>query len=555
VAEELKITLAQLNPTVGNVHENIACASFVYSQAEFLGTDLLVFPELFVSGYPPEDLVLKRAFLSRCAEGLDHLTRITNEGTSAILTGVPWRVDDKVYNAAAHLELGQLKDIYFKVLLPNYGPFEEKRTFNSGSSYKCIEVKGTKIGVLICEDLWTKDASMRLANDGAELLIVLNSSPYCRDKYRRRMEVATSRVKETNLPLIYLNQIGGQDELVFDGASFGLQRDASLAFQLPAFEKRLACVTHLGSGGGLSVHSRHTACEAYPDKAEANWHACVLGLRDYLRKNNYEKVVMGLSGGIDSSVVAAMCVDAVGSDNVHAVMMPYTYTSDQSLEDASACAAALEISRYQIIPIDTVVNAIRNLSPDHRKEGIVEENIQARARGTILMTLSNSTGAMLISTGNKSEISVGYCTLYGDMNGGFSPIKDLYKTEVYECARWRNAHSPYSDSISGQVIPSEILEKAPSAELRPDQTDQDTLPPYHVLDDILLRLVEQDATVAELVDAGFDPVVTLHVQNLLYASEHKRRQSPPGVKVTECSFGRERRYPITNRFREVLKQD
>jgi NAD+ synthase len=404
-------------------------------------------------------------------------------------------------------------------------------------------VKGVRIGVPICEDIWTEETCETLAETGAEILLVPNGSPFEANKDDVRLNLAVARVTETGLPLAYLNQVGGQDELVFDGASFVLNADRSLAIQMPMFEESLALTRWQRGAGGWSCATGE--CVRLPEREEETWKACVLGLRDYVLKNRFPGVVLGLSGGIDSAVVAAMAVDALGADKVHCVMLPYAYTSQESLDDAKECARRLGV-RYDIVPIrEPVEGFLSALQPlfEGRNRDITEENIQSRARGVVLMAISNKLGSMVLTTGNKSEMSVGYATLYGDMNGGFNPIKDVYKTQVYRLAAWRNTVS--------NVIPARIITKAPTAELRENQKDQDTLPPYEVLDDILDGLVEREQSVAEIAARGHDMALVKKLQHMLYVAEYKRRQAAPGVKITRRNFGRDRRYPITNGFRDV----
>ena len=549
-ATRLKIALAQANPIVGDLDANIAKLRKMRAQAG--AADLIVFPELFVTGYPPEDLVLKPALQAAARGRVEALTAELGEGP-AVLTGTVWPEDGKVYNAVALLDGGNVAAVRFKVDLPNYGVFDEKRVFAQGPMPGPINFRGVRLGVPICEDIWGPDVAECLAECGAEILISPNGSPFDWTKPDARMNRAVARVTETGLPLAYLNQVGGQDELVFDGASFVLNPDCSLAAQLPAWEETVA-VTEWRKGPKGWVCEPGAVARLEEGDAAA-YHACVLGLRDYVEKNGFPGVILGLSGGIDSALVAAMAVDALGAKRVHALMMPYRYTSNESMRDASQCAELLAI-RYDTIPIEPAVAGLtKALDPvlAGTAPGLAEENIQSRARGVILMAISNKQGGMVVTTGNKSEMSVGYATLYGDMNGGFNPIKDLYKMEVYRLARWRNAHMPKGGlGPAGMVIPEAILTKVPTAELRPNQTDQDSLPPYPVLDDILACLVEKEMPLAEIVKRGHPAETIKKVERLLYLAEYKRRQAPPGVKISARNFGRDRRYPIVNRFREEL---
>ncbi|MEW5965077.1 MAG: NAD+ synthase [Pseudomonadota bacterium] len=548
----MKIALAQLNPTVGDLDGNVAKLVAARAEAARLGADLMLLPELFITGYPPEDLVLKPAFQRAARARVERLAAEMGDGP-AVIVGTIWPDEGRLYNAVALLDEGAVQAVRYKVDLPNYGVFDEKRVFEAGPLPGPIAVRGVRIGVPICEDIWKEEVVECLAECGAELLLVPNGSPFDWKKPDVRLNVAVARVTESGLPIAYLNQIGGQDELVFDGASFVLNADRSLAVQMPAWQE---CITvteweRIGEGWRCRPGERAVLAEG----AAAAYHGCVLGLSDYVDKNGFPGVVLGLSGGIDSALVAAMAVDALGAGRVHCLMLPYRYTSNESLADAAACAEALGV-RYDIVPIaDPVEGFMKALAPmlAGTEPGVTEENIQSRARGTTLMAISNKFGSMVLTTGNKSEMSVGYATLYGDMNGGFNPIKDLYKMEVYRLARWRNAHVPAGGrGPAGRVIPERILTKAPSAELKPNQTDQDSLPPYEVLDDILALLVEQEMSLAEIVARGHAPEVVRKVERLLTISEYKRRQAAPGVKISARNFGRDRRYPITNRFREAL---
>ncbi|MGY3528235.1 NAD+ synthase [Bradyrhizobium sp. USDA 4452] len=557
--QQIKITLAQLNPTVGDVTGNAAKARAARDKAKADGADLVVLSELFIAGYPPEDLVLKPAFQSACRAAIEELARETEDGGPAMLIGTPWVEDGKLYNACALLDGGRIAALRFKANLPNYGVFDEKRLFARGPASGPVTVRGVRIGVPICEDIWLEESEDYenvvecLAETGAEILIVPNGSPYARDKADLRLSIVVARVTESGLPLVYLNEVGGQDELIFDGASFALNADLSVAAQLPAFEENITTLTWRKTADGWRCNGPITA-QLEGDKAD--YAACVLGLRDYVRKNGFPGVLLGVSGGIDSALCAAIAVDALGADKVRGVMLPFRYTAQVSLDDAAKLAAALGI-RYEILPIADAVNGFETiLAPVFKglERDITEENLQARARGTLLMAISNKTGAMVVTTGNKSEMSVGYATLYGDMNGGFNPIKDIYKTEVFRLSSLRNAWKPDGAlGPSGEVIPVNIIIRPPTAELRENQTDQDSLPPYEVLDAILERLVEREEPLATIIEAGFDRDVVTRVDRLLNIAEYKRRQAAPGVKVTRKNFGRDRRYPITNRFRDFGK--
>ncbi|HFC04585.1 MAG TPA: NAD+ synthase [Rhizobiales bacterium] len=542
MTDTLTIAFAQSNPTVGAVDKNLSLARDIARRCQKKSVDLVLFPELFISGYPPEDLVLKQAFVEACMEAAEELAAETANGP-ALLMGTPWLEGDSLFNAMLLLEDGKITAVRCKNDLPNYGVFDEKRVFSAGPLPGPINFHGVPIGVPICEDIWNDEVCETLAETGAEILLVPNGSPFDHNKTDLRLNIVTARVVETGLPMAYLNQIGGQDELVFDGASFCLNADRSLAFQQPAFKEDLL-ITHWQRQDSGWVCQQGPVAKPL-DHLEAVWSACVLGLGDYVRKNHFPGVVLGLSGGIDSAVVAAMAVDALGAEQVHCVMLPFEYTSEESIADADQCAKALGVP-YDAVPIADPVagfNKVLGKMFAGTPEGVTEENIQSRSRGVILMAISNKFGHMVLTTGNKSEMSVGYATLYGDMNGGFNPIKDVYKTQVYDLARWRNQQG-------GEVIPDRIITKAPSAELRPDQTDQDSLPEYEVLDDILEQLIEHEAGVEDIVSRGHDPKVVERMQHLLYIAEYKRRQAAPGVKITTRSFGKERRYPITNGFRD-----
>ncbi|EXL08970.1 NAD+ synthase [Aquamicrobium defluvii] len=551
--DTLRIAIAQLNPTVGDVAGNLARARQARADAASQGADLVLFTELFISGYPPEDLILKPAFLRACERAVEDIAKDTSDGGPGIVIGVPLKRESGTHNSVIVADGGKIVAERFKVDLPNYGEFDEKRVFQPGPDMPGpVNFRGVRLGIPICEDIWGEfGVCETLAESGAELLIVPNGSPYYRGKVDIRHQIVIKQVIESGLPLIYANQIGGQDELVFDGASFAIGADKSLAFQMSQFEETLAVTTWKRTGEGWVCDQGPMS--RIPEKEEADYRACMLGLRDYVNKNGFRNVVLGLSGGIDSAICAALAVDALGEERVRCVMMPYRYTSKESLKDAEDCAHALGC-RYDIVPIAEPVEGFQHALTqlfEGTQPGITEENLQSRARGTLLMAISNKFGSMVVTTGNKSEMSVGYATLYGDMNGGFNPIKDLYKMQVYAVSRWRNTQVPPGAlGPSGEVIPVNIIEKVPTAELRENQTDQDSLPPYEVLDDILECLVEQEMGVDDIVARGHDRETVARVENLLYIAEYKRRQAAPGVKITKKNFGRDRRYPITNRFRD-----
>lgn len=550
----LRIATAQLNPVLGDINGNVEKARIAWQEAARHGADLILFTEMFVAGYPTEDLVLKPAFVQSCEAAVLELVKLTENGGPGIAIGLPLRRPSGLHNSVQIIDGGKIIAERHKVDLPNYGEFDEKRVFQSGPMPGPVNFRGVRLGFPICEDIWGDlGVCETLSESGAEILLVPNGSPYVREKIEVRHQVVIRQVIETGLPVLYANQFGGQDELVFDGASFAINADKSLAFQMSQFEESVSVSTWKRVGekwmcgtGPMSV---------LPDRAEADYCAIMIGLRDYVNKNGFRDVVLGLSGGIDSAICAAICVDALGEERLRAVMMPYRYTSDASLKDARDCAEALGC-RYDIVPIfEPVDGFLKSLEAtfEGTTPGITEENLQSRTRGTILMAISNKFGSMVVTTGNKSEMSVGYATLYGDMNGGYNPIKDIYKMEVYALARWRNEQLPPGAlGPSGKVIPQSTIDKAPSAELRPNQKDQDSLPPYPALDDILECLVEQEMRLDDIVARGHDRATVERIENLLYVAEYKRRQAAPGVKITRKHFGRDRRYPITNKFRDRL---
>jgi NAD+ synthase len=556
---QFTITLAQLNPTVGDVTANAAKARQARAKAREAGADLMVLSELFICGYPPEDLVLKPALQAACRAAIEELAGETADGGPAMLIGTPWVEDGKLYNAFALLDEGRVVALRFKANLPNYGVFDEKRLFARGPAAGPVTIRGIRVGVPICEDIWLEESEDYenvvecLAETGAEILVVPNGSPYARDKNDLRLSIAVARVTESGLPLIYLNEVGGQDELVFDGASFVLNADLSVAAQLPAFEESIVTLRWTKSQAGWRCSGPITPL-LEGDKAD--YAACVVGLRDYVRKNGFPGVLLGVSGGIDSALCAALAVDALGADKVRGIMLPFRYTAQVSLDDAARLTKALGI-HYEVLPIADAVNGFEKILSGvfaGLPRDITEENLQARTRGTLLMAISNKTGAMVVTTGNKSEMSVGYATLYGDMNGGFNPIKDIYKTEVFRLSSLRNSWKPEGAlGPSGEVIPESIIVRPPTAELRENQTDQDSLPPYEILDAILERLVEREEPLASIIAEGFDRETVARIDRLLNIAEYKRRQAAPGVKVTRKNFGRDRRYPITNRFRDLGK--
>ena len=550
MTDTLALALAQINPTVGDLGGNAERIVAARDEAARSDADLVVFGELAVSGYPPEDLVLKTAFQDGVGATVRALAEVTRTGGPGLLLGAPWRVDGRLYNAALLLADGEVVHVRLKHELPNYGVFDEKRVFAVGPAPEPMPYRGVRLGVMVCEDMWFPDVADHLSEAGAELLVVINGSPFDAEKSGLRLERAAARVAETGLPLVYVNLVGGQDELVFDGHSFVLGADRSYRARAHSWEEDILATEWHRNGDAWQC--RQTRVAAAPEYLESVYRAMVTGLGDYVAKNGFPGVLVGLSGGIDSALTAAVAVDALGADRVLTVMMPSPYTSDESLQDAEETARRLGC-RIDTISIEPAMGAFERMLADAlrgREPDATEENVQARARAIILMALSNKLGHMVLSTGNKSEMSVGYATLYGDMCGGYSVLKDVYKTTVYGLTRWRNRGRPAGlAGPPGPVIAERILTKAPSAELKPDQTDQDTLPPYDVLDGILQGLVEEEWSVAEIVERGYDRGTVERVWRMLDRAEYKRRQAPPGVKITDRAFGRDRRYPITNRFR------
>jgi NAD+ synthase len=550
MTDRFRIALAQLNPVMGDIAGNLARARA--ARARVPDVDLILFSELFITAYPPEDLVLKPALQDDARAAIAALAADTATGP-AILIGAPWVEGGKLYNAALLLDGGRIAARSFKHDLPNYGVFDEKRVFTPGPMPGPLRIRGLRIGVPVCEDIWTEAVTECLAETGAEIIVVPNGSPFEAGKEDVRLQLAATRVTETGLPLIYLNQLGGQDELVFDGASFVLNADRSMPVSLPGWKEDIVVTDWTrGADGKWACAPGPRAPEE--ERSSQVYNAMMLGLRDYVNKNRFPGVVLGLSGGIDSALSAAVAVDALGADRVRCVMLPSRYTSRDSLEDADACARLLG-TPYETIEIERAVAAMgETLSPVFagRDPDTTEENIQSRLRGVILMAISNKFGPMVLTTGNKSEMSVGYATLYGDMCGGYNVLKDIYKTEVFALSRWRNQFSPDGAlGPQGRVIPERIIDKPPTAELRANQTDQDSLPPYDILDGILTCLVEKEMGFEEVVAKGYDPATVNRVEQLLYISEYKRRQAPPGVKISPRNFGRDRRYPITNAFRDA----
>ncbi len=536
----VRIALAQVDPLVGDVAGNSALVEREAERARRAGADVVVFPELVLTGYPPEDLLLRDSLIDWCAEEFERL-RQTLSGITCVF-GLPWREGLALYNAAVAIRDGRVLARYHKQELPNYGVFDERRYFQPGSEPAVFEQNGVRLGLTVCEDIWHSGPAAQAARAGAEVLLNLNASPFHEFKYEQRLGVLRDRVHELGLPIVYVNLVGGQDELVFDGESMVLAADGELAFRAPVFAPDLSVVE---VGPDLAAPGPAPLAER-PEADALVWQALVTGVRDYIGKNGFRGAVLGLSGGIDSAVTLAIAVDALGADAVEAVMMPTRYTADISLEDAHREAHRLGV-KYRVIPIEPAFLAFLDMLKDEfagLPEDTTEENIQARCRGVVLMAISNKTGRMLLTTGNKSEMAVGYATLYGDMAGGFAPLKDVFKTRVWQLARWRNRQS--------EVIPERTITRPPSAELREGQVDQDSLPPYEVLDAILERFIEQDRSVQSIIEEGYDAETVRRVAALVLNNEYKRRQAPPGVRITRRAFGKDRRYPITSGSRRLF---
>ncbi|MFA7588093.1 MAG: NAD+ synthase [Novosphingobium sp.] len=549
MTDTLTITLAQLNQSVGDLAGN--AAAMLAARARTPDADLIVFPELQLIGYPPEDLILKPALIERAARELQSLAEVTADGGPAMLVGSVFVQDGALHNGVALLDQGKVAAIRLKHELPNYGTFDEMRLFQPGPLPEPIVFRGVMIGVPICEDIWQQDVCRHLADFGAELFLCINGSPYEIDKDTLRIDgVAKRRAVDTGLPLAYLNRVGGQDELVFDGGSFVVNGDGSLAVQMTDWDEQEITTRWTRTAKGWRCD--HGVIETLSDHPEDIYCAMVVALRDYVNRNRFPGVVLGLSGGIDSAICAAIAADALGPERVWAVMLPSRFTSQESLDDAAECARLIGC-RLDTIPIAPAVSAFDTMLADSfadRTVDLTEENLQSRIRGVTLMALSNKFGPMLLTTGNKSEMSVGYATIYGDMSGGYNPLKDAYKTTVFAISRWRNAHRPAIGlGPDGPVMPERIITKPPSAELRPDQKDSDSLPPYEVLDPLLLGLIEHEKSIDQMVKEGFDRETVARIERLINLSEYKRRQAPPGVKLGKRNFGRDRRYPITHGFR------
>ena len=550
MSDRFRITLAQFDPTVGDLNGNAARARDAWEKGRDAGADIVALPEMFLTGYYTQDLVMKPVFHQTAIALVERLARDCADGP-ALAIGAPWIEGASLYNAYHICRGGRVVSRLLKHNLPNDTVFDEVRIYDSGPLGGPYAVGNTRVGSPICEDAWHPEVSETLAETGAEFLLVPNGSPYHRGKHDTRLNHMVARVVETGLPLIYLNMVGGQDDQVYDGASFGLNPGGALAFQMPQFDEAIAHIDLERGPEGWHILAGEE--HVHPGEYEQDYRVMVESLRDYCGKTGFRKVLLGLSGGVDSAIVATIAADALGPDNVRCVMLPSEYTSPDSLEDAEAVAKALGC-RYDYVPIsqgraaitDTLAPLFAGLAPD-----VTEENVQSRLRGLLLMAMSNKFGEMLLTTGNKSEVAVGYATIYGDMAGGYNPIKDLYKTRVFETCRWRNAnHRPWMMAPEGEVIPARVISKPPSAELRADQKDSDSLPEYEDLDRILEILIERDGSISDCVAAGFDREVARKVERLIYISEYKRFQSAPGARLTQKAFWLDRRYPIVNRWRD-----
>ena len=547
MATNLKIALAQLNPLVGDVIGNVDKLIYVRSKLDD-SVDILVAPELYISGYPIDDLVLREDFLDLVDKGLENLAKATKDCKSSIIVGAPRKEKNTIRNSVFVIENGEISTFRDKYELPNSGVFDEQRIFTPGNLSGPVNIKGVRIGIPICEDIWRENVIECLAESGAEIIVSINASPFTLSKYNERLSVVISRIRENELPLVYLNRYGGQDELVFDGNSFALNDDGSIFLNCKSFEHDISIINFrkdkkwIGKGDIIKSSTKY----------ESLYKALVLGLRDYVKNNKFPGVILGMSGGIDSALVSSLAVDALGSQNVHAVMMPSPYTSNESLNDAKEALNFLDVEYNELNIEDSMKIVDKTLldfkGPDF-KIGITEENIQSRLRGLLLMALSNRFGYMLLATGNKSEYAVGYATLYGDMCGGYAPIKDVWKTDVFELCKWRNNnHSSFFLGPNSKVMPDNIINKPPTAELRDNQKDTDSLPDYNILDEILRSLVEKELSVQNIINKGFNESEVKKVSRLLSIAEYKRFQSAPGPKVTDKAFGRDRRFPLTSGF-------
>ena len=545
----LKIAIATINPIVGDIDGNAARILDVREQN--VDADLIVYSELVLIGYPPEDLVLKPAFQRDAMDKTVELARVTKDGGPAMLISSLWIEGGKLYNSSLLLDKGTIAAIRHKRDLPNYGVFDEKRVFTRGPCPEPIDFKGVKLGVLTCEDLWWEEVTQYLADNHSDILISLNGSPFDLPKANDRYINGKDRTAQSGLPLIYTNQTGAQDELVFDGEAFVMDRDGNVVVRQPAFEEITTMTDWVKADGKWACAAQQLL--AKNDRLTDIYQAMMIGVRDYVNKNRFPGVIIGMSGGVDSALSAIVALDALGADRVHLVMMPSKYTSEESLRDA-ADAARLMGCGIDNIPITDGVKAFDGIlagSFAGTEPDLTEENLQSRLRAVILMALSNKLGKMVLTTGNKSEMSVGYATLYGDMCGGYNALKDIYKLDVFKLCHWRNENQPSGGlGPQGQIMPVNIIEKPPTAELRADQKDEDSLPPYEVLDDILECLIEGEMRTKDIIARGHTPETVARIQHLLYIAEYKRRQAPPGVKISDKNFGRDRRYPITNGYRD-----
>jgi len=547
--DRLHIALVQANPHLGNVEANCQKLLQMRARAHEQGADIILTSEMCLSGYPADDLVLRSDFMDRIEAGIQSLASATNDGGPALIIGAPKRDSGRLCNAVFVLDEGEVKSVRHKVNLPNYGVFDDKRHFTAGSLQGPVNLRGWRLGLAVCEDIWFPDVCETLAEAGAQMILSLNASPFEQGKTDQRMSHAIARLTENALPFIYVNMVGGQDELVFDGGSFAVNLGGALACQMPYFSESLSMLTARNQGDKIELTGQISKPDA---PLEALWRALTLALRDYCTKNGFPGVVLGLSGGVDSALVTALAVDALGADAVRVVMMPSAYTADISVEDSKQLADNLGIE-LETIEIKQGMQAFDDMLSGHFEgceRDVTEENIQSRLRGMLLMALSNKFGSLVLATGNKSEYAAGYSTLYGDMCGGFAPIKDVWKTQVFELCHWRNqAHPKGALGPAGPVIPERIITRPPSAELRPDQEDTDSLPPYDILDPILIALTEEMADIQTIVSRGYDKGVVEQASQLLFRAEYKRFQAAPGPKVTARAFGRDRRLPLTSGFR------
>jgi len=546
MSEKFSVLVVQSNPVVGNIAFN---KQIVIDHLQNNNSDLILFSELMLTGYPPEDLILKPAFMKKVHEAIDEIVNLSRGKHSTVVLGTPWLDEDNLFNAAVVIHDGKILQKHYKMALPNYGVFDEKRIFSNGEKVSVIDFKGLNLGIFICEDIWVNQTITEIGEQQIDLAVSLNASPFDINKINEREKKAIEFSKSIAAPLIYVNQVGGQDEIVFDGSSF-----------LNDQEKVIYKLKHCQSESKeflFNEDHKFVIEDSFSDPTDMNdviYSSLILGLRDYVEKNNFPGVVLGISGGIDSAFSAAVATDALGPSRVKGILMPSKYTSIESNTDASELGDNLGIELMNI-SINEIVNSYDNTLNDlfsGTEKDITEENIQSRTRGAILMAYSNKFGHMVITNGNKSEVSVGYSTLYGDMCGGFSVVKDIYKTDLFKLSEWRNKNKPSLSLLDkNEIIPNNIITKEPTAELKEDQKDSDSLPPYDVLDKVLYHLVEKESSVKEIVDQGFDKELVKRIQNLLYNSEYKRRQAAPGVKISERNFGYDRRYPITNAFRDM----